>query len=356
MIFDSCITLIRVAMNKKTILYLIHIPVWIVAVLVAYFFSSDDVPAGSPNYVLLSTITLSIWFIASFYTFYSLLVPKYLGKGTNRAFWLYAALFVIILIPVVVIALMQVTEVGALSLSESLSGKGLLPWLGTIMGTIFCGVLGSLYRFSIDWFNNLHLRKELENTKLRSELNAIRSKFNPHFLFNTLNNIDALIQADPVKASAALGKLSDLLRYVVYETEIENISIQKEIDIISQYIDIEKIRLSNPDSVSFYSSVSKDIPVPPMIFLPFIENGFKHSNLNSKGQTLDISISDNNNELLFQCINTVIGKKENNSNSGIGIKLVRKRLELLYPEKHVLEIHQTDNEYSVTLKIDISDD
>jgi len=343
-------------MNKKTMLYLIHVPVWIIALLVAYFFSSDDVPAGRPNYVLFSTITFSIWFLASFYTFYSHLVPKYLGKGNNRAFWKNAALFVIIIIPVVVLAFMQVTGVAALSLSESLSGKGLLPWMGTIFGIIFCGVLGSLYRFSIDWFNNLHLRKELENTKLRGELNAIRSKLNPHFLFNTLNNIDALIQADPVKASAALAKLSDLLRYVVYETEMEKISIQKEIDIISQYIDIEKIRLSNPDSVTFNSSVSKDIPVPPMIFLPLIENGFKHSNLNSKGQKLDISISDNYNELLFHCINTVIGKKENNSNTGIGIKLVRKRLELLYPEKHNLEIHQTDNEYIVTLKIDISDD
>ena len=189
-----------------------------------------------------------------------------------------------------------------------------------------------------------------------AKFESLKNQIDPHFLFNTLNNIDALIQADPVKASAALAKLSDLLRYVVYETEMEKVSIQKEIDIISQYIDIEKIRLSNPDSVSFYSSVSKDIAVPPMIFLPFIENGFKHSNLNSKGQKLDISISDNNNELLFHCINTVIGKKENNSNKGIGIKLVRKRLELLYPEKHSLEIHQTDNEHSVTLKIDISDD
>jgi two-component system, LytTR family, sensor kinase len=343
-------------MNKKTVLYLIHIPVWIIAVLVAYFFSSDDFPAWKPNYVLFSTITFAIWFIASFYTFYSHLVPKYLGKVPKKAFWIYAALFVIIIIPVVVLALMQVTQVAALSLSDSLSGKGLFPWLGTIGGTIFCGVLGTLYRFSIDWFNNLNLRKELENTKLRGELNAIRSKLNPHFLFNTLNNIDALIQSDPVKASAALATLSDLLRYVVYETEKEKISIQKEIDIISQYIDIEKIRLSNPDSVSFYSSVSKDIEVPPAIFLPFIENGFKHSNLNSKGQKFDISITYNNNELLFNCINTVIGKKEVNNNTGIGIKLVRKRLELLYPGKHNLEIHQTDDEYSVTLKIDISDD
>jgi hypothetical protein len=343
-------------MNKKTILYLIHVPVWIIAFLVAYFFSSDDVPAGRPNYVLFSTITFSIWFLASFYTFYSYLVPRYLGKGNNRAFWKNAALFVLIIIPVVVLAFMQVTGVAALSLPESLSGKGLLPWLGTISGILFCGVLGTLYRFSIDWFNNLHLRKELENTKLQGELNAIRSKLNPHFLFNTLNNIDALIQTDPVKASAALAKLSDLLRYVVYETEMEKISIQKEIEIISQYIDIEKIRLSNPDSVSFCSSVSKDTQVPPMIFLPFIENGFKHSNLNNTGQKLDISISENNNELLFHCINTVIGKKEDNNNTGVGIKLVRKRLELLYPDKHNLEINQTDNEYSVTLKIDFSDD
>ena len=133
-------------MNKKIINLLMHIPVGVVAILAAWFFSSDNVPAGKPNYVLLSTIVSSFWFLSSFYEFYSFLVPKYLEKGRHGAFWLYAALFGLILMPVVMLALVQITNVAALSMSEYMSGQVLLPWTGIALGTIFCGVLGLLYR------------------------------------------------------------------------------------------------------------------------------------------------------------------------------------------------------------------
>lgn len=134
------------AMNKKTINLLMHIPVWVIAILAAWFFSSDDVPVGKPNYVLLSTVVSSFWFLASFYEFYSFLVPKYLGKGRHGAFWLYAVLFSLIIMPVIMLALVQFTDVAALSMSEYMSGQVLLPWTGIALGTLFCGVLGILYR------------------------------------------------------------------------------------------------------------------------------------------------------------------------------------------------------------------
>ncbi len=133
-------------MNKKTINLLMHIPVWTVAILTAYFFSSDDVPAGKPNYVLMSTIVSSFWFLASFYEFYSYLVPRYLEKDRHGAFWSYAGLFGLILMPVVVLALVQITNIAALNMSEYLSGKIMLPWAGIALGTLFCGMLGVLYR------------------------------------------------------------------------------------------------------------------------------------------------------------------------------------------------------------------
>lgn len=343
-------------MNKRIILYLIHIPVWIIAIFIAYFFSSDDVPPGSKNYIFFSTVTLAFWFLASFYAFYSFLVPKYLEKRKNKEFWAYTALFVFLIMPVVVLILCLITDTSALNLSETLSVKGLAPWAGSAMGTIFCGGLGSLYRFSIDWFNNLHIRKEFENIKLQSQLNAIQSKLNPHFLFNTLNNIDALIQINPDKASLALSKLSNLLRYVVYETDKEKIPVRKEIDIILQYIDLEKMRFSNPESVRFSQTISRDILVPPLLFLLFIENGFKHSNLDNPNQKLDISISVNSGELIFRCVNSINEKRVTNDKKGIGTDLIRKRLELLYPKSHSLNINNDNNEYSVTLKIKLPDD
>src|SRR5690606_2322257 len=100
-------------------------------------------------------------------------------------------------------------------------------------------------------------------------------------LFNTLNNIDALIQSSPEKASIAISKLSDILRYVVYDTESEKVPIQKEIENIQKYIDLEKIRIHYPDSVEFKNRVNREILIPPMLFFPFVENAFKHSNLNN---------------------------------------------------------------------------
>ncbi len=343
-------------MNKKIFLCLFHIPVWIIALLIAYFFSSDDVPAGNSAYIFLSTISFSIWFLLPFYTFYSYLIPAFLDKGKNKKFWLYTILFVVFLMPAINLILFHATNIAPLSISESISIKGLTSWAGSIGGTIFCGGLGSLYRFTMDWFNHLQVRKDFENVKLQSELEVLKSKLNPHLLFNTLNNIDTLIQINPEKASLALSKLSNLLRYVVYETESEKVSIFQEIEIILQYIDLENMRLSRPDSVEFHHSVEKEIFVPPMMFLPFIENGYKHSDLNLPNQNLAISISLRGKELLFRCINSINEKKQNHDRKGVGIALVKKRLDLLYPKTHELNIDQTNNEYRVHLKINLPND
>jgi LytS/YehU family sensor histidine kinase len=236
--------------------------------------------------------------------------------------------------------------------------QGLLMWLGGVVTTLFCGILGSLYRFSVDWFNNLYLKNEIENIKLRSELNAIKSRLNPHFLFNTLNNIDSLISTNPQKASIVLSMLSDLFRYVVYDTEQEKIAIQKELEIIQKYIDLEKIRITNPDAVSFACAVDNNLLISPMTLIPFIENAFKHSNLNQHNNKVSISVTEKSNELVFRCINS-IGMPENENNlkeKGIGLKLIQERLKLLYPNSHHLQIVRQNDEFDVTLKINLIND
>lgn len=342
-------------MDKKIILSLVHIPVWAVAFTVSYFFSVDDVPNQQPNYVLLSTLAFAFSLLGSFYMFYLYLVPRFLEKSKFWSFNICSILFIFLFMPVIILALLQSTGTNELSISEILTHKGFMQWMGCAFIALFCGGLGLLYRFMIDWFNNLHLKKEIENIKLQSELEAIKSKLNPHMLFNTLNNIDTLIQINPNKASVALSKLSDILRYVIYETKNEYIPIQKETDMILKYIDIEKMRLTYQDHVSFANSITSNRMVPPMIFLPFIENGFKHSNLNEPGQMLDIQFSEQNDKLYFECINTV-NTKTLPKEKGIGLELVKKRLDLLYPHNHKLEIMQQDNKYIVSLKINLSND
>jgi sensor histidine kinase YesM len=343
-------------MNKKIISLLIHVPVWIVAFLVSYFFGTEKFPGGTNTYYLWHTLTLLVWFLGSFYTFYSFLVPEYLEKGRTTLFGIYAGLLVLIVMPLLVVFSVILFKLSPDSLSDIFSHQFLLRWLLLAVLTLFCSMLGLLYRFSIDWFNNLHLKKDLENVKLQTELVALKSRLNPHFLFNTLNNIDTLIQASPEKASVAISKLSDLLRYVVYETADEKIPIQKELDTVKKYMDLERLRILNPDSVSFKNSITNEFLVPPMIFMPFIENAFKHSNLNNPNQKISVSFSESNNALLFHCVNTIGVQKNESKEKGIGLELVRKRLNLTFPGKYSLNIEQQNNEYIVLLKISFADD
>ncbi len=338
-------------MHNQTILYLIHIPVWIIAIFVSYFFSLDE-PIGSNSIDLwFSTAIFSFYLLLSFYTFYAFLVPKYLEKRKNMQFWAFALIFVLLIMPFVELLLIHLADIAALHPPEYLSLKGFHVWLGSVIGTAFCAILGSLYRFSIDWFNNLNLRQEIKNIHLKSELQLIKSRLNPHFLFNTLNNIDTLIETEPSKASEILSKLSDLLRYVVYESQEEQISIKDEIKNITKYIDLEKIRISNPDAVSFESYVDKNFMLAPMIFMPFIENAFKHSNLNQENQKIEISIKNSDNNLIFRCLNTVSQNNKPTNSKGIGLELIKKRLDLIYAERYKLQIEHKSNYYKVNLII-----
>ena len=334
-------------MKKRFFLLLIHLPVWIIAFFVAYFFGSEKFPGHTVYNTIFSTITYFLWFIGSFYIFHSYLVPKFLERGKIKQWWIYSGLLVLIVIP-----FLLMLPGGHDNFSEHVLGM----WILCASLTLFLGTLGSFYRFAMDWFDNLHIKKEIENIKLKNELNTIKSRLNPHFLFNTLNNIDTLIQTNPHKASTVLSGLSDILRYVVYETENEKIEIKKEMDIINKYIDLEKIRLSNPDSVSFVCDIKNNFLIPPMLFIPFIENGFKHCNLNEPDCKLSISFIERNNELVFRCTNPVNMPENKSKEKGIGLKLITERLKLLYPNNHNLQISRYNSEFDINLKINIIND
>jgi two-component system, LytTR family, sensor kinase len=343
-------------MNKTTVNILVQSPVVITVLSVVILMSSDAMHLRNTPFIFMQALTHAFWLLSGFYIFYLFLVPSLLEKGRYSSFALFSTLFVLILIPGGTMFLDHLSSSLAGLNNPSPDGsavdKILFPWMGGIFGTIICGGLGTFYRFGVDWFNNLQLKKELENKNLQSELKILKSKLNPHLLFNTLNNIDSLIQTNPEQASVALTKLSDLLRYVVYETEKEKVPIQKEIENLQKYIDLEKIRLMHPESALFTSKVKKDITIPPMLFFPFIENAFKHSNLNLPAQRLKISLTEEKGKILFNCVNTMNDKIQKNDAHGLGLELAKKRLNLLYPDKHTITLAQVDNEFHVTLEIE----
>jgi len=339
-------------MNKTAIHFLIHLLTWIVVFFLGLVIVFNSIKfVDTPSLITTASI-FSFFLLVNFYAFYFKLVPDYLEKRKYKKFTIYSILAVFVLLPGELLLWYGIfySSIGDF---PSVDIKIIHPYLGSVLGALFCGGLATFYRFGIDWFNSQQVKKDLENKNLLSELKTLKSKLNPHLLFNTLNNIDTLIQTSPEQASAALSKLSDILRYVVYETEHENVPIHKEIDNLQKYIALEKIRIINPDAVEFISNVSNDTLIPPMLFFPFIENGFKHSNLNNPDQKLKISITEDNGKIVFNCANTINEYKQNEAASGMGLELAKKRLDLLFPGTHVLNITKVDNEFRVNLEIQI---
>ena len=350
-------------MNKIVVLFLIHIPVWIVVFFFGLVVVYNSIETLDTPLLITISLIFSFWLLVSFYVFYFYLVPKYLEKRKYNQFAAYSLLLIFLIIPIDQLVLWGVFYytggtgiplIQGVFSSPDFTNMGIVYlYVGSVVGTLFCGGLGTFYRFGIDWFKNVQVKKDLENKNLLSELKTLKSKLNPHLLFNTLNNIDTLIQTSPEQASAALSKLSDILRYVVYDTEHEKVPMQKEIDNLQKYIALEKMRIVNPDAVEFISKVSNETSIPPMLFFPFVENGFKHSNLNNVDQKLIISIIEDKNKIVFSCSNTINQYKQKDAASGMGLELAKKRLDLLFPDTHILTIREVDNEFLVNLEIQL---
>ncbi|HEY5826526.1 MAG TPA: histidine kinase, partial [Cyclobacteriaceae bacterium] len=195
--------------------------------------------------------------------------------------------------------------------------------------------------------------KELEKEKLAAELKLLKSQINPHFLFNTLNNLYALTLNHSSKSPEVVYKLSQLMSYMLYDSNQSEVSLEKEVEYIQNYIALEKIRYSNLDiSMNVFDEL-KDVRIAPLLILPFVENSFKHgasSQLSSGFIRIDISVQAQT--LVIKVENSKIDPEIPRRPSGIGLQNLRKRLELIYPERHTLQIFDEEDVYLVILKID----
>lgn len=220
---------------------------------------------------------------------------------------------------------------------------------------IFAGVLKGI----ILWLLDISEKKALQKKQLESEnaLLLLKAQLNPHFLFNSLNNIDILIEESPKIASDYLKKLSDILRYVLYETKEDETTLAREIEQIRNYIELQKIRTANVSYVEFeIVGVVGDQKIVPMIFLPFIENAFKFSKNKSIEHAIVIRFEVAKDSVQMQCKNYYESHYLNViKNEGLGIETIRQRLSLLYPRRHQLDITDAENIFSVTLKIKLED-
>lgn len=194
-----------------------------------------------------------------------------------------------------------------------------------------------------------------------AELKLLKAQLNPHFLFNTLNNLYGLSVAKSDKLPGLMLTLSNLLRYSLYETKEITVPLEKEIQYLENYIALEKIRLEDQTAIVFENNVmDATIKIAPMLLIIFVENAFKHLSMSEDQKSrVVVSIEKKDRQLHFKCINTFSnnptqhGLDLEKGRSGIGLLNVKKRLSLLYPEKHTLQIDAKDNVYQVKLTLDL---
>lgn len=222
----------------------------------------------------------------------------------------------------------------------------------TIIGLV-SGVVALVIKGFINWFNEKKLKEALKEKNHEMEMALIKSKLDPHLLFNTINNIDALIIKDAVEASNYLNKLSDIIRFMLYETMADQILLSQEIEYIEKYIALQKIRTANVNYVHF--SVTGNMGnkfIAPMVFIPFIENAFKHTTNKKLENAITVNILITGEAIKLVCENRFDSRAVvQQVNSGLGNELIQKRLNLIYPGKHTLEVHKNNDLYSLNLTI-----
>jgi two-component system LytT family sensor kinase len=204
------------------------------------------------------------------------------------------------------------------------------------------------------WYKTQQLKNELELQNKASELALLKSQISPHFLFNTLNNIHTLITKEAEMASDAVVKLSEIMRYMLYDANFERVPLQKEIDYLNSYIDLQRIRIKDPAIFQFSVIGEPDgIEIAPMLFIPFIENACKHGEKKNKEHRINVSLIVEKASVTLNVINAISADTVLNKDmtGGIGLRNVTRRLELLYPGKHDLTIRSDSGKFIVELVI-----
>lgn len=195
-------------------------------------------------------------------------------------------------------------------------------------------------------------KKQLEVERNQAQIQALKTQINPHFIFNSLNNIYSLVYQKSDKALPALEELSKLLRFSTKDLEKDEISLEKEIGYIESLIALEKLRIKNPELLNFEKDlVNPNLNISPMILVPFVENTFKHGDFSGKG--FDLKISEVSGILNFH-LHNFKNKRSKDASSGIGIANVKKRLAILYPKKHSLIISETETDFTVEFMINLN--
>lgn len=282
------------------------------------------------------------------------LIPEYFQKRKFGQYFALLALFMVLTVPLHALAdyysdLKRVArEMGSITYFDSILGS-------TINMMVMVGLTTAL-KFAKKWFTHQQETQELERQRLQAELKYLKAQINPHFLFNTLNNLYSLTLQKSDLAPEMVLKLSDMMRYMLYHSNEKQVSLEKEITYMKYYIDLERIRQTDKTDVRFdINEEPNGQMIAPLLLIPFLENSFKHGvNNNTEAGWVHIDLQIHGNELDFNIANSKPKStlpKLNGKDHGIGLQNVRRRLDLLYPKQYSLEIEDEPDHYKTELKL-----
>jgi two-component system LytT family sensor kinase len=346
---------------------LYHIPFWCVY---HYFYWTLHFQNAweAANTILFSIYAVKFIFAVIFQAigvYFNLyfLIPRYLEKGKFTKYTVY------LLCTIVIVTTFYVTGYYTASWISDRSFYDLFKletnqydqvFVNALPSTVASMTLAMSIKLTKNWIQSTRRQQLLEKEKLETELKFLRSQFNPHFLFNTINSIFFLIHKNPVMASNSLAKFSDLLRYQLYECNESQIPLQNEVAYLESFIELEKLRHNKTLEITteIERQAMQFLGIAPFVLITFTENAFKHvSDHKDKPNWIRLHLGLNGSQLKFKIANSVSSVKSTEivNYGGIGLRNVKRRLDLIYPDQYQLNIQNNQNSFEVELNLALSE-
>ncbi len=342
--------------SKKWITIVFHAMAWILLFSLQYLLTSSynnkepkhiNNEAGSWSFMF--SLLMNITWVIFFYVNAHVIMPKFFHR---KRYWQYAAIQFLIFIWLLIQSIILLKAFRGFK--DFNLGRHIMFHLFVYLSMLSASIA---YQLTRDKQKTDKLVKEKENENLKTELSLLRSQVSPHFMFNVLNNMVALARKKSDLLEPSLIKLSSLMRYMLYETDVKKVSLEKEIDYLNSYIDLQLQRFGKKLTVKVsLDEVDDQYEIEPMLLIPFVENAFKHGSGFIEDATINICLTAKKSVLHFDVKNKFdcLSVDIKDASSGIGLNNVMRRLDLLYNEKHDLMITRENNWFIVSLQINLN--
>lgn len=338
-------------LSRRWIAIFLHVALWALFIFYPYILkytfgaARPADPGRTIKYELHNLINIITW-ISLFYGNAYALMPKYFNKTK------YGRYGIVLLVVLTIMCIVNWVSFNIIINNSNFKFIGLI--LFYLVPTLFILLWSIAYRLLLDRLREDRVAGEQRNENLKTELSFLRSQVSPHFMFNVMNNMVALARKKSDLLEPSLIKLSSLLRYMLYETDDEKVFLQKEIEYLESYIDLQKQRFADNARINVSLNADGQLQIHPMLLIPFVENAFKHGT-GMFIPEIDVKLKTDQQYLYFEVSNLYTEGTEEvkDKASGIGLANVQRRLNLIYGTRHKLDIHKDGKRFSVKLEIEL---